>query len=46
LDRDVAKLSYRDSLRGRGEEGFIELVGDEALREWIRASDKLVLFAD
>ncbi|KAG8691171.1 bud emergence protein 1 [Ceratobasidium sp. 423] len=46
LDRDVQKLSYRDSLRGRGEEGFIELVGDEALREWIRASDKLVLFAD
>lgn len=46
LDKDVAKLQYRDSMRGRGEEGFIELVGDEALREWIRASDKLVLFAD
>ncbi|QRV76435.1 SH3 domain-containing protein [Ceratobasidium sp. AG-Ba] len=46
LDRDVAKLQYRDSMRGRGEEGFIELIGDEALREWIRASDKLVLFAD
>ncbi|KAG8747903.1 bud emergence protein 1 [Ceratobasidium sp. 414] len=46
LDRDVAKLQYRDSMRGRGEEGFIELVGDEALREWIRVSDKLVLFAD
>lgn len=46
LDRDVAKLQYRDSMRGRGEEGFIELVGDEALREWIRSSDKLVLFAD
>ena len=46
LDRDVAKLQYRDSLRGRGEEGFIELAGDEALREWIRSSDKLVLFAD
>ncbi|KAF8609499.1 hypothetical protein BDV93DRAFT_602163 [Ceratobasidium sp. AG-I] len=46
LDKDVAKLQYRDSMRGRGEEGFIELVGDEELREWIRASDKLVLFAD
>jgi bud emergence protein 1 len=42
LGGEVANLKYRDSMH----RGFVDLDGDDALRQWIETTDKHVLYAD